>query len=336
VNVEGVELDLEGLQVSAGLINAHDHLHFSLFPRLGTGPYANATDWANDIYYPDHELIRSHLAIPKHLRLIWGSLRNLLAGVTTVCHHDEWHPIFDAEFPVRVVKHFGWAHSLAFTNDVPERFSLTPPDAPFIIHLGEGTDAGTAEEIFRLHEMGALTERTVLVHAVGLTAEGWALVKRARAAAVWCPRSNLFTLGHTLSREVIESGVRIALGTDSSITTQGDFLDELHFARSLGIRACELVCAANEVLRLPPRPDDWIAAREFGAPPEIVVIGGQIRLISPELFGRLPRDLSTGFYPLHVEGRLPVLIRCDIPSLLKDTHEHLDVIRLAGREVSRL
>jgi len=33
--VEGVELDLEGLQVLPGLINAHDHLEFALFPRLG-------------------------------------------------------------------------------------------------------------------------------------------------------------------------------------------------------------------------------------------------------------------------------------------------------------
>ena len=100
--------------------------------------------------------------------MIWGGLRNLAAGVTTVSHHDAYHPIFEEDFPVRVIKNYGWAHSLAFTEDVRGCFEATPPGAPFLIHLGEGTDADTAEEIFRLHDLGALDERTVLVHAVGL------------------------------------------------------------------------------------------------------------------------------------------------------------------------
>ena len=227
MKVDGADLDLTGLQILPGLINAHDHLHFALFPRLGSGPYANATDWAQDIYHPDRDPVRRHLLVPKHLRLIWGGLRNLAAGVTTVSHHDAYHPVFDEDFPVRVIKEYGWAHSLAFTEDVRARFDATPPEAPFVIHLGEGTDASAAEEIFRLHELGALDRRTVLVHAVGLTREGWDLVRTTGASVIWCPRSNLFTLGRTLSREIIESGIPIALGTDSSLTTEGDLLDEL-------------------------------------------------------------------------------------------------------------
>ena len=70
MKVDGSDLDLSGLQVLPGLINAHDHLQFSLFPRLGSGPYANATEWANDIHHPDRDPVRRHVHVPKHLRLI--------------------------------------------------------------------------------------------------------------------------------------------------------------------------------------------------------------------------------------------------------------------------
>jgi cytosine/adenosine deaminase-related metal-dependent hydrolase len=334
VKVEGVQLNLDGLQVLPGLVNAHDHLHFALFPRLGSGPYANAEAWARDIYHPDVEPIRSQLTVPKHLRLIWGGLRNLLAGVTTVCHHDEYHPIFDSGFPVRVVKKFGWAHSLAFTRNVRERFNQTPPDAPFAIHLAEGSDEEAAEEIFRLHEMGALSDRTILIHSVGLTTEGWDLVRRANAAVVWCPRSNLFTLGRTLDHDVIESGIRIALGSDSPLTSEGDLLDEIRFVHRLGFDPQELVTTApQEILKLSPCPNDWIAVTGFGAPPSLVVIGEEIRLISPELAALLPCSISAKLYPLQVEERPPVLVRWDTFSLFKETLRNLGRVLLGGREV---
>ncbi|HXP85555.1 MAG TPA: hypothetical protein VN841_12585 [Bryobacteraceae bacterium] len=195
---ECAELELSGLEILPGLTNAHDHLQFALFPRLGSGPYPNATAWARDIYHPEHEPVRSQLRVPKRLRLLWGGLRNLLCGVTTVGHHDPYDSVFDDDFPVEVVKHCGWAHSLEFSPDVRERSDATPPGAPFVIHLGEGTDDGAAQELFRLHELGTLDRRTVLVHAVGLSRAGWELVAQTGASVIWCPRSNLFTLGRTL------------------------------------------------------------------------------------------------------------------------------------------
>lgn len=337
MSVDGVDLDLTGLQILPGLINAHDHLHFSLFPRLGTGPYANANEWARDIYHPEQDPIRRHLLVPKHLRLIWGGLRNLAAGVTTVSHHDTYHPVFDEDFPVRVMKNCGWAHSLAFTEDVRACFDATPPGAPFVIHLGEGTDATASEEIFRLHALGALDRRTVLVHAVGLTPEGWNLVRASEASVIWCPRSNLFTLGRTLSTEVRESGISIALGTDSPLTIEGDLLDELdHAGGTLAYRLALVTTVPSRVFQLPPRPVDWIAVSKFGAPPKLVVIDGRIRLIDPALAESLPPNLRREFYRLNIQSRPPVLVRCNIPELLEQTCQYLGPgpIRLGGREVS--
>src|SRR5205085_8860792 len=78
-------LDLTGQLILPGLINAHDHLEFNLYPRLGRGPYPNAGAWSRNVYRPDESPIREQLAISKSTRLVWGGLKNLLNGVTTVC-----------------------------------------------------------------------------------------------------------------------------------------------------------------------------------------------------------------------------------------------------------
>ena len=216
------QIDLEDYLILPGLINAHDHLEFNLFPRLGNGPYPNYEKWANDIYQPERSPLREHLSIPKDIRLWWGGIKNLLCGVTTVCHHNPYEEeVFDGEFPLRVLKRYGWAHSIAFEKDLPLAFRSTETGAPFIIHLAEGTDARSKDEIFLLDRLGALDCRTVIVHGVGLTADGHALRRQKGASLVWCPTSNRFTIGATIDARSICLEEKIALGSDSALTAHG-------------------------------------------------------------------------------------------------------------------
>src|SRR5580693_4058881 len=167
----GPQIDLTGHLLLPGLINVHDHLEFNLFPRLGRGPWGNATDWAAAVYHPADPPLKEHLQVPKKTRLYWGAIKNLLSGVTTVAHHNPWDAkVFGRSFPVRVLKRFGWAHSLAFSADVTERYRGTPAPWPFFIHAAEGTDPHARAEIPRLEAMGVLGGNTVLVHAVATTA----------------------------------------------------------------------------------------------------------------------------------------------------------------------
>ncbi len=349
LNGSGLTLDLEGHLLLPGLINAHDHLEFNLFPQLGRGPYRNAAEWARDIYHPDRSPIREHLRVPKPVRLWWGALKNLMSGVTTVCHHNPYEAeVFGPDFPVRVVKQFSWAHSLDFSPDLAMRFRTAPPGYPFVVHCSEGTDSRARREVPELDELGVLSHRTVLVHGVGLTPAGLQLIRRRRSTLVWCPTSNLNTLGRTISAQVLKTGVPVALGTDSSLTAGVDLLDELKVARRYvdQRRLYEMVTQQPaRILRIPPssRAGDWIAVRSGCAQPDsallngsvdLVVVRGRIRLIGSELARQLPNRIRAGLQPIAIEGRPPVLVDADVRSLHRTASKHLGrVLRLAGKRV---
>ena len=336
-------LDLSGYIVLPGLINAHDHLEFNLYPRLGRGPYANAGDWARDVYHPDRSPILEQRKISKTTRLLWGGLKNLMCGVTTVCHHNPMgFAVFDRNFPVRVVKQFGWAHSLEFSPDLEEQFRATPADWPFIIHLGEGTDEKARREIFRLDEMGMLDDRTILVHAVALDRAGIERARRKGASIVWCPSSNQFLLGRTIGAEIRGSGIPIALGSDSALTAEGDLLDELRVAHGCGASPEELYRMVTgtpaRMLRLPTASADFAVFRDAGATPAqtllsgarpaLVIVDGKIKLTAFE-FAAARKGLSR----LAVEGRADVLVAADVAGLYRRAARELGEVRLAGKLV---
>src|SRR5438128_12465261 len=86
-------IDLRDHLIFPGLINAHDHLHLNNVPRLPQEqPFPNSYAWSKafEAYFADPQ-VAAAVAVAKPLRYRQGGLKNLLAGATTVAHHDPWH-----------------------------------------------------------------------------------------------------------------------------------------------------------------------------------------------------------------------------------------------------
>lgn len=230
-------LSLAGRLALPGLINCHDHLDLDLLPRLGRPPYANSYEWAREIYRPDESPIRDLLRVPLRDRLRWGGLRNLIAGVTTVVHHDRYQRrYFGRRFPIRVLRRYGWTHSLGFGEN-PQRAHRRSRGRPFLIHLAEGVDEIAEHELDRAHRLGLLDEHTVLVHGIALDPARHRQVLESGCSLIWCPSSSLWLYGRSAPVDRLKDRLPVGLGTDSTISGQLTLLDELRAAAQTGLAA---------------------------------------------------------------------------------------------------
>jgi len=269
-------LDLDGGFVLPGLINAHDHLELNSQPRLKWRErYENAREWIADFqprFASDPALAVTR---PETLeeRLWIGGLKNLLAGVTTVCHHNPLHRPLRRRFPVKVVERFGFSHSLHIDgDDVRTAHQRTPADWPWIIHAAEGVDADAAAELDALDRLGCVAPNAVFVHGVAFGPAAADRVIGAGAGLIWCPSSNQFLFGKTADVRAFDDADRLALGSDSRLSGERDLLDELnaaHATRQLSAEgiARTVTTGAARLLRL-----TGSAVLESGAAADLTVL----------------------------------------------------------------
>ncbi|WP_058186262.1 amidohydrolase family protein [Terracidiphilus gabretensis] len=353
-------IDLDGYMVMPGLVNAHDHLQFALFPRLANPPYRNYVDWGEDIHTEFADILAIHRKIPKDVRLRWGGIRNLLCGATTVCHHDVlWPELQKTDFPIKVVQKYGWAHSLALGGDIVQAYASTPKGAVFIMHACEGIDDQAREELSSLDRLGLLQPDTVLVHGLAIDDRGAALMRERGVSLIVCPSSNEFLFERLPNIFAFDRIENLVLGNDSPLTATGDLLDEVRFAANMCGVALEKVYrmvteAPAAVLRLKDGEGvirlsgsaDLIAVRDTGRQAadtlprlsfkdiELVMISGQVQLASETIFERLPPASKKGLEPLWIDGILRWL-RAPVKDLLQRTEEVLGKgqVRLGGKGV---
>jgi cytosine/adenosine deaminase-related metal-dependent hydrolase len=327
-SIEDDTIDLTGYFLLPGFINAHDHLSFALYPRLAYGPYRNYVEWGEDVHKKFADVIARHHAVPKNIRLLWGGIRTLLCGVTTVSHHDAPAPELGRnDFPVRVAGKCGWTHSLALGEDPLGARAMTPQHGAFIVHAGEGVDDFAREELRRLDELGVIDGSTVIVHGLAFDEESAELMNQRGAGLIVCPSSNEFLFGRIPNMELIDRIHRVALGSDSPLTAIGDLLDEIRFAvNRCGISPAHAyhmaTRSAAEILQLREGEGticesgvgDVIAVADTGANAcermqsirwediELVIVAGSVQLASTAMIERIPQSFTDGLEALEVDG----------------------------------
>ena len=217
-----IAIDFTDHFIYPGLTNWHDHLEMNLYPRLGTPPYNNYTEWMKDIYKPKESPLKEIEKTDIDYRLIWGGLKNLISGVTTVYHHNPTKRVNRKDsFPVFVPK-IEWAHSLS----VDKKFRFKS-NRPFVIHAAEGVDEFARKEISKLNELRLLRHNTMIVHAIAAGDAEWDLIASKGASVVWCPSSNLYMFNKTAD---VKNRKNVFLGTDSTLTGSPTLLDEMRVA----------------------------------------------------------------------------------------------------------
>ncbi len=222
--------------ISAGLINAHDHLLGTYFPKVGNGPYENWLPWDNDL--KSAPVYQERQQIDNRDLYLLGGYRNLISGVTTVSDHI---PHFVAEpyydiMPMKVLRDYTLAHSitsfaLAWGDGIGVEYekALTE-DIPFITHIAEGFDEETVRDLDTLDKAGGLGSHSVLVHGIAFSPDDMDRIKKKGASVVWCCDSNIFMFNETTNiKMLLDKGINVSIGTDSPMSGGVNLLYEMKF-----------------------------------------------------------------------------------------------------------
>jgi cytosine/adenosine deaminase-related metal-dependent hydrolase len=273
------EVDLEGRFLLPALVNAHDVLDHSTLPPLGRPPYASLYEWTRAAEEEAARLAPA-LAVPLVDRLFLGGLRNILAGVGAVLHHHPDHrSLGQAEFPVRVQRRYGFAHSPGLTPALRRTYRTTDRRVPWLVRAAEGSLPGLRAELDVLASANVLRQNTVIVHGTALTAEDAPRLAAARASVVWCPESDRRLYGGTAPFLALrDGGVSVGLGSDAPSTGARDALSNLAAARREGVLDD---CGLLRLATLDSAAVARVATGGFGdgAPADLLAVDSPERLL---------------------------------------------------------
>jgi cytosine/adenosine deaminase-related metal-dependent hydrolase len=351
-------VDLQGDRILPGLINAHDHLQLNSLPDHETPNfYGHASDWIAEVDArrrtdPQFE---ARASVARDERLLFGGIKNLLSGVTTVAHHDPLYPFLThAGFPISVVRDYGWSHSLYIDGErsVVESYRATPAGWPWIVHAAEGQNDEAAAEFDRLDALGCLGSNTLLVHGIMLDKAQRARLVAAGGALIWCPSSNIRLFGKTAQVADLVSHHRVAIGTDSRLSGSRDVLDELRLAATVGgldeevleglvthISATLLSLPDRGALQLGLRADLLVLPAETRlgdttrSNVRLVMIDGLARYGDAEYVMRMRPSADTEWAHVEVDG-VPKMLDGDVSKLLacaSTSEPGLEMVRVTGR-----
>lgn len=246
-------INCEGVLISPGFINSHEHTAFSYaYPDPETpSTYTHREQWQIPEY--GYYQIQYERADTEE-KIFWAELRHLLWGTTTVAgsgavkglvKNVSSKPSEDLYAYRADLRVFPFSKDATkYFDGVPcgrtemEEFEPTltdgvPVSLPYIPHVSEGTNC-TAEleaeaflDYVRLHPGRVYTA----VHATGFSKEQLNTLAELGGYIIWSPRSNMALYGKTAEvQEFIARRGAVALSTDWSYTGSFNLLQEVECA----------------------------------------------------------------------------------------------------------
>ena len=319
-----------------GLINSHDHLDFNLFPQTGNQVYNNYTEWGEDIHVRNKVIIQAVLKIPQPLRTEWGLYKNLLNGVTTVVNHGERLHINNKV--ISVLQNNYSLHSVQFEKKWKLKLnSIFKNNQPFVIHIGEGTDKASHDEIDELIKWNLLRRKIIGVHGVAMDEDQ----AKAFQALVWCPASNNFMFNASAPIDELKTKTTILFGTDSTLTSSWNLWEQLRLARNTLLmtdgelfdaltQSAAMIWKQNNIALITANKQaDIIVANSNGKtsydafyslnPEEIQLIlhKGKIRLFDEVIKDQLIDISFTAFSKIAINGKVKYVYG-DVQALMND------------------
>jgi len=245
-------LDCPHAVISPGLINPHDHFGWTRsWPAQPTVRYDHRHEWR-----------KGQNGKPKlgawnvdygSAATTWGELRMLLGGATSIMGEGSvkgllrnldwdneglgWHSVKNTTFPLGDSDGQMLAQGCSYPA-LPSASAVTAAGA-WVPHVAEGVGLEARNELLCMDGQQAggvdvVRSNASLIHAVGTTASDAQRMAKVGARVIWSPRSNISLYGFTADVVMLHhSGVRIALGTDWTVSGSMNMLRELACADSL-------------------------------------------------------------------------------------------------------
>jgi 5-methylthioadenosine/S-adenosylhomocysteine deaminase len=233
----------DGFAAFPALINVHDHFNGNWLPKVGPTAgeyYINWSDWEKDLR-ASHVIKVERAKTSVEERYFLSAYKNIFSGVVTANDHfpHEYNEPFIPRLPMRVIRNYTLAHEcssfdLKWGDGIEiEHARAKKQNFPFITHLEEGFDEETQRGVEILERVGCFDEHDVFIHCIGFSDEDIQKTRKAGASVVWCPASNIFMFNVTLKiRKMLEAGINVSIGTDSTATGSVNLLEEMRFGRA--------------------------------------------------------------------------------------------------------
>ncbi|MCB9779970.1 MAG: amidohydrolase family protein [Alphaproteobacteria bacterium] len=290
----GAELICTEGVISAGLIDAHDHLQYNVIPPWRIDPeFYDRYDWRGDGRYWDYREAYDAIEEPYLCEIMrWAELRVLVGGGTSAVGSsgDECIEGLVRNLDEGTAEHGLSGYRLYYSaSTVDDRFDsedgdrytedLASGDYEGVLnHVAEGIEGTGTHEVDWMLQIGMSGPGYGFVHATDATTRQLAQMSMDGTTIIWSPRSNLALYAQTTPADIAAKlGVQVALGPDwtwsGSLNPahEGACAVEYLDARGNPFRDDQLHAMITDTAARAVGADAWTGALEPGLQADIAV-----------------------------------------------------------------